>query len=104
MVGGQCPYTISDECIGTTECQCRLGHTEIEWRLNYDSARGFALYPDGTPIPADQLDDSELLSQPLIGGGLAHAGMKMYRQTDADYLVIKDWLAGATLPSCNTTN
>jgi hypothetical protein len=103
--GGMCAaYQVSQDCIGSNECQCRDQHTQLEWQRNYDSARGFALYPDGSVIPATELDQSELLLQPVIAGGPAHAGMKMYRTTDADYQIILEWLGGATLAICNTTN
>jgi hypothetical protein len=95
---------LKDVCIGSIECICWTGpHTDTEWRRNYDSARGFGLSPDGTPIPAGMEATSELLAQPVVGGK-AHAGIHVYREGDADYQIIIDWLAGATLGTCNTTN
>ena len=49
-------------------------------------------------------DDSEMLTQPLKGGGLPHAGIKIWSTGDADYVTVRDWLDNATLGSCNTTN
>jgi hypothetical protein len=97
------PDQPSESCIGSIECACwTKPHLPVEWQRNFDAARGFGLGPDGSPL-AD-MADSELLTQPLKGGGLAHAGIKVWQTADADYGSIKSWLEGATLGSCNTTN
>ena len=93
----------SESCIGSIECMCwTLPHSPAEWQRNFDSARGFALQANGTPIAAPA--DSELLTQPLKGGGLAHAGIKIWTQGSPEYQTIHDWLNGATLAACNSTN
>ena len=95
----------SEDCIGSVECQCDwTSHYDIEWQRNFDSARGFALDNMGNPIASGSEDDSELLAQPLIGGGFAHAGIHMFTQSDPKYMEIKAWLSGQMLPSCNTVN
>ncbi len=97
------PDQSSEDCIGSTECACwTKPHLPIEWQRNFDATRGFGLDTAGNPI-ADS-NASELLTQPLKGGGLAHAGIKVWDTTDADYQTISSWLDGATLPACNTTN
>lgn len=94
----------SESCIGSIECVCwSIPHHPKEDRRNYDSARGFALYADGTPIAAADMDDSEMLSQPRVGGK-PHVNVHVFQQGDADYTTIKDWLNGATQASCNTSN
>jgi hypothetical protein len=94
----------SDECEGSVECRCwTLPHTAVEWRRNYDSARGFAL--DASGVPLADMTTSELLTEPLIGGGLPHASIKFWRATDTDYATIRSWLEGATLGrTCNSRN
>lgn len=70
--------------------------TDEEWCRNFDSARGFF---------TEDTDESELLSQPLdpLRGGLEHVGVRIYASTsEADYQVLRDWLTGASLGSCNT--
>jgi hypothetical protein len=95
----------SETCTGSIECHCFIEpHLDAEWRANYDAARGFALRADGTVIQPGAEEESELLAQPLIGGGFAHAGIHMFQRGDARYNTIRDWLAGATLATCATTN
>lgn len=94
----------SEECEGSIECRCwTLPHSAAEWRRNFDSARGFAL--DATGAPLSDATTSELLTQPLTGGGLAHAGIKFWRAGDPDYQTILSWLEGAALGrTCNSRN
>lgn len=93
----------SEECIGSVECRCwTLPHTASEWRRNFDSARGFAL--DAAAQPLADPSTSELLAQPLVGGGYAHAGIFMWDEQSADYGTIRDWLGGATQSSCASGN
>jgi hypothetical protein len=91
----------SEECIGSVSCGCKAGHTEVEWRRNYDSARAFALDVSLAPIAAGQEDTSELIAQPIVGGK-AHAGIHLFRQGDPDHTTLAAWLGGASLPSCDT--
>jgi hypothetical protein len=80
---------------GTVMCEGWLPHTAEEWKKNFDSARSFML---GVTDPAD----SDLLLQPVVGGK-PHIEIKLFRDTDADYATIRDWLGGATLgQACNT--
>ena len=69
--------------------------TGEEWCRNLSSARLFA---GGDPAA------SQLLTQPLSPslGGLAHAGYTLFYETsDPDYQTIREWLSGASLPSCD---
>jgi hypothetical protein len=94
--------TPSDNCIGSVECACWTApHTATEWQRNFDSARGFLLDSAGKTL-AD-VEDSELLQQPLVGGGFAHAGIHIFAKADTDYNAIKNWLGGATT-SCTNGN
>ncbi len=103
FAGGQ--TFASETCTGSIECHCFIEpHLDAEWRANYDAARGFALRADGTAIQPGAEEDSELLAQPLIGGGFAHAGIHMFQRGDARYNTIRDWLAGTTRATCTTTN
>lgn len=80
---------------GTVMCEGWLPHTAAEWKKNFDSARSFML---GVTDP----DDSDLLQMPVVGGK-PHVEVKLFRATDADYLTIRNWLAGAALGgTCNT--
>lgn len=79
----------------TVMCEGWLPHTAEEWKKNFDSARSFML---GVTDPAD----SDLLLMPVVGGK-PHIEIKLFRETDADYQTIRDWLGGATLgQTCNT--
>lgn len=92
----------SESCIGSIECRCYFEpHTATEWQRNFDSARGFALDAAGNPI-ADP-DDSELIAQAIVGGK-AHAGIHLFRQNDAEHQMLRRWLSGETLATCNTNN
>lgn len=69
--------------------------TAEEWCRNFSSTRAFAA---GDPA------SSQLLTQPLSPslGGLAHAGYTLFFDTsDPDYQTIRQWLEGASLPSCD---
>lgn len=94
----------SETCIGGIECKCwTVPQIAEERRRSFDSARGFAL--DGAGQPLADIAQSELLAQPLVGGGFAHAGMSMWSATDADYATVKAWLSGQTRGSaCNSQN
>lgn len=97
------PDQNSEDCIGSVECACwTRPHTPTEWQRNYDAARGFALDAGGAPLM--DATTSELLAQPLKGGGLPHAGIKVWNPSDANYQTIQAWLEGATLGNCGTTN
>jgi hypothetical protein len=97
------PPVLSDTCIGCIECACfSKPHLPVEWQRNFDAARGFALDLQAQPL-AD-VSQSELLTQPLRGNGLAHAGIKTWDTTDTDYQTILSWLQGMTLANCTTTN
>ena len=99
-----CPQpATADECTGSVICKCRGPKTTIERRRNYDNARAFALDTKGNPIPAGSEDTSELIAQPVVGGK-AHAGIHLFHSDDAEAQVIRDWLGGASLPSCDSQN
>lgn len=95
----------SETCTGSIECVCwSIPHHPKEDRANYDSARGFALYPDGTPIAAADMDESEMLLQPRVGGK-PHVDVHVFSMGDNDYTTIRDWLNGAVAGSpCTTSN
>jgi hypothetical protein len=94
----------SEECIGSIECRCwTLPQFVTERRRSLDSARGFALDAAGARL-AD-MAESQLLKQPLTGGGYAHAGVFLWSLGDADYTAVKSWLDGATRgTACNSMN
>ena len=94
----------SEDCIGNIECKCwSVPQIPIERRRSFDSARGFAL--DATGAALTDMTRSELLAQPLVGGGFAHAGIFMWSAGDAEYSAVKMWLEGATRGSaCNSGN
>jgi hypothetical protein len=97
------PPQPSESCIGSIECACVWQpHLAIEWQRNFDAARGFGLGADGMPLA--NVEDSELLQQPLRGGGLPHAGIKIWNVGDANYQTIKDFLSGMPAADCMTTN
>ncbi len=80
---------------GTVMCEGWLPHTELEWKKNFDSARSFML-------GVSSASESDLLRQPVVGGK-PHLEVKLFRDTDADYETIKQWLEGASLgTTCNT--
>ncbi len=96
--------TPSENCTGSLKCVCGwTSHTDEEWQRNYDSARGFALDPGGSPIPAEDVDTSELIAQAIVGGK-AHAGVHLFRSGDPDHTTLQQWLSGATASSCDTDN
>lgn len=90
----------SDICDGSVTCGCRAKHTDEEWQKNYDSARSFGLDASGQPIAAGMEDTSELIAQPVVGGK-AHAGIHLFKNGDAEYQALVQWLSGATLPTCD---
>ena len=96
-------YVDAKTCIGSIECACFTApHSANEWRKNYDSARGFAL--DITGQPNGDQENSELIQQPKEGTGKAHAGYKLFKDTDPEHATLKAWLDATPLASCNTTN
>jgi hypothetical protein len=70
--------------------------TNTEWQLNFDNNRTFAI---GL---GSNVDSSELLLLPTRGTSPVHAGIKLWKTTDADYQVVRNWLSGQTLTNCNT--
>jgi len=94
----------SEACIGNIECKCwSVPLMAIERRASFDSARGFAIGDDGQPL-AD-MTQSQLLRQPQVGGGYAHAGIQWWSAGDAEYNKVKMWLEGAQRGSaCNSGN
>lgn len=93
----------SEDCIGNIECRCwSLPQLAEERRRSFDSARGFAL--DANAVVLTNKTQSELLRQPLVSGGFAHAGISMWSASDADYTTVKSWLEGATRGPCNSMN
>jgi hypothetical protein len=87
------------QCSGANSCPCTAPHTQKEWQRNFDAARGFALYDDGTAIPMSKLSsDSQLINEPVVGGA-SHAGIHLFKNGDADYTTILNWLGGATAPA-----
>jgi len=95
----------SESCEGGIECACWTNpHTALEWRKNFDAARGFALDAKGNPIPAGSVDTSELIAQPIVGGK-AHAGIKLFKSGDQDHQTLQSWLTGQKLGmTCTTDN
>jgi hypothetical protein len=87
---------LSVEASGTASCPAKIKLTNTEWQLNFDNNRTFAI---GL---GSNIDSSELLVQPTRGTAPAHAGIKMWRTTDPSYQVIRNWLSGQTLATCNT--
>jgi len=52
----------------------------------------------GKPLLSTKLDKCELLSLPVVGMvAETHAGVHLFNKDDAEYMVIKNWLGGATL-------
>ena len=83
---------------GTIMCSGWSAHTPSEWQKNYDSARSFMV-----GISSAQVDTSDLLAQPVVGGK-AHTGVHLWKsKSDPDYQTIAAWLTGATLgQTCDT--
>ena len=88
------PSNLQQNGTGTVMCEGWWPHTQAEWKKNFDSARSFML---GVTNPAESL----MLREPVVGG-LPHVEVKLFRETDPDYVTIRDWLGGGTLASCNT--
>jgi hypothetical protein len=73
----------SEDCIGSIECRCwTLPQLAVERRRSFDSARSFALDDRGARLT--DMAQSQLLEQPLVGGGYPHAGVFLWRLGDAD--------------------
>lgn len=85
---------LQDAGSGTVMCEGWLPLTAEEWKKNFDSARSFML---GVSAPEDSL----MLREP-VAGGLPHVEVKLFTASDPAYATIRDWLAGATLPTCDT--
>ncbi|MEZ4401921.1 MAG: hypothetical protein R3B06_17965 [Kofleriaceae bacterium] len=94
----------SETCIGSIECACwTVPQLAMERRRSFDAARGFALDDAGAQLV--DMAQSQLLRQPQLGGGFAHAGVTMWSAGDPDYLAVKAWLEGATRGTpCNSRN
>lgn len=91
----------SADCEGDLQCMCQsLPLSAREWQRNFDSARGFAL--DSAGVPLASVTSSELLTQPLVGGGFTHQGIHFWHAGDPEYTTIRNWLSGSTLPSCTS--
>ncbi len=78
----------------TASCYAAIALTTTERQINFDSARAFAL-----GVPTAQ---NELLQQPLRGSSHVHSSLKPWTATNADYLVVQNWLNGMTLATCNS--
>ena len=88
------PTNLNEAGTATVMCEGRTAHTDTEWQANFNSARQFM-------VGLSQADDSELLRQPVVGGK-AHAGVHLFKKTDADYQTIAKWLSGEKLgQACN---
>jgi hypothetical protein len=99
--GENAPTT--DKCVGSVECACdQQPHTQAELRMNFDAARGLLLDDQGKPLTT--IDDSGLLKQPLSGGGLAHAGIHIFRPNDSNYTKLRTWLGKAAVTCAGDTN
>ena len=83
------PTNLNETGTATVMCEGRLPHTATEWQKNFNSARQFM-------VGLSQADDSELLQQPVVGGK-AHAGVHLFKKTEADYQTIAKWLSGEKL-------
>jgi hypothetical protein len=82
--------------IGTDMCEGWFSHTTEEWQSNYDNARFFMV-----GLQPSQADQSDMIAQPMYGGK-AHAGVHLFKQGDAEYQTLHDWLSGAgKLASCD---
>jgi len=89
------PMNLQQEGTGTVMCLGWSRLTKEEWDKNFDGARAFALGLASTT-------DSELLTQPLEGTAFAHAGVKLYDDTnDTGYQTVRAWLGGATSGACD---
>jgi hypothetical protein len=101
MAGTQHP---SEDCIGSIECRCwTLAQFAVERRRSFDSARSFALDDRGVRL-ADTAQ-SQLLEQPMAGGGYPHDGVFLWSLGDPDHTTVKAWLDGMTRGSaCNSMN
>jgi len=97
-----CPARASESCIGSLDCTCTTEPLfASERRRSFDSARAFALDASGSPL-AD-MGRSDLIQQPLRGGGLSHAGVHFWSAGDSDPQTIQRWLEGARLGrTCNS--
>jgi hypothetical protein len=94
----------SEECIGSVRCRCSTEpHLPVEWQRNFDSARSFALDVAFNPLASGDEDSSELIAQAIVGGK-AHAGIHLFRNGDPDHLMLRRWISGETLGTCNTNN
>lgn len=93
---------LDSQCTGSVEGVCRsCSHTPTEWQKNYDSARAFGLDASLQPIPMAQLDTSDLIAQPVVGGKV-HANIHLFDSGSTDHTTIKSWLSGMTLATCTT--
>lgn len=87
---GPSQQDLQDEGSGTVMCLGWTRHTAEEWQKNYDNSRSFMV---GVTAGAE----SDLVRQPEIGAGFAHAGVHTWRAGDADHQTLAAWLDGAVL-------
>lgn len=93
---------LDTQCTGSVEGVCRsCSHTASEWQKNFDSARGFGLDANLQLIPMAQLDTSDLIAQPIVGGKV-HANIHLFDAGSTDHTTLKNWLSGMTLATCTT--
>lgn len=93
--GSTVNINLAIEASGTASCPAKVKLTGTEWALNFDNQRAFAL---GISSP----DSSELLAQPTRGTAFTHAGIKPWTVSSAEYQMVRSWLNGQTLATCNT--
>lgn len=92
-----CGTMVSAQVVSSANHHCsgRAPLTVLEWTRNFDNARATLV----GVAPAE----AELLTQPLAGNSFAHAGVKVFQDTnDPRYQTLLQWLSGATLATCVT--
>lgn len=100
--GNPLAIPLDSQCTSSIEGVCRsCTHTPTEWQKNFDSARAFALDANLQPIPSANMDTSELIAQPIVGGKV-HANIHLFDSGSTDHTTLKNWLTGSTLATCNT--
>lgn len=104
-LGNAMAVPLATQCTSSIEGVCRsCSHTPTEWQKNFDSARGFALNASLQRIATGMEDTSELIAQPIIGGGKVHANIHLFTSGSSDHTTIKNWLSGMTLATCTTND
>lgn len=92
-----CGVMVSAQTVSSANHHCsgRAALTMREWTTNFDSARATMV----GVAPAE----AELLTLPLATNASAHAGVKVFGDTnDPRYQTLLSWLSGATLATCVT--